>query len=159
VTLPVDSYSDQDFFANQVFVDSDMMPEARFPNLGEKRDFLRPKFLSNGVKSKGGTAASVENSKIPALSDGWAGAKVWTNEWYTTRTGTHHSLYHQTNQGAINHCFTNFCIKILERTLLLNSHSLSKQLQDNSFNRFVKAIAPKRSNANLQRYNTQTARA
>jgi hypothetical protein len=88
VTLPVDSYSDQDFFANQVFVHSDMMPEARFPNLGEKRDFLRPKFLSNGVKSKGGTAASVENSKIPALSDGWAGAKVWTNEWYATRTGT-----------------------------------------------------------------------
>ncbi|MBD2445800.1 right-handed parallel beta-helix repeat-containing protein [Nostoc sp. FACHB-152] len=88
MALPVDAYSDTIFFANQVFVDGEMMPEARLPNLDEKRDFLSPTFLSNGVKSHGGTAASVENSKIPSLSEGWAGAKVWTNEWYTTRTGT-----------------------------------------------------------------------
>ena len=88
VTLPVDGYSDTEFFANQVFVNKEMMPEARYPNLDPERDFLRPKLIGGGVKSQGGTAATVENKEIPALSEGWTGAKVWTNEWYTTRTGT-----------------------------------------------------------------------
>lgn len=88
VDLPVDGYSDTDFFANQVFIDGEMMPEARFPNLGEKRDFLRPELIGGGLKSEGGTAASIQNQIIPALSSGWVGAKVWANEWYTTRTGT-----------------------------------------------------------------------
>ena len=88
ITLPVSDYSDTGFFANQVFVDGEMMPEARFPNLDEKRDFLQPNMLGGGVKSEGGTVASIENSEIPVLSEGWIGAKVWVNEWYTTRTGT-----------------------------------------------------------------------
>ena len=88
VTLPVDDYSDTGFFANQVFVNGEMMPEARFPNLNEERDFLRPKLLGGGLKSTGETTATIENNKIPALSQGWTGGKVWANEWYTTRTGT-----------------------------------------------------------------------
>ena len=87
VTLPVDGYSDRKFFANQVFIDGEMMPEARLPNLGQERDFLRPNLLGGGLKSQGGTAAIIENSEIPELESGWAGARVWTNEWYTTRTG------------------------------------------------------------------------
>ncbi|MBW4646930.1 MAG: right-handed parallel beta-helix repeat-containing protein [Goleter apudmare HA4340-LM2] len=88
VNLPVNGYSDIDFFANQVFINEEMMPEARFPNMDEKRDFLRPALIGGGVKSQGGIAASIENKEIPHLSEGWTGAKVWTNEWYTTRTGT-----------------------------------------------------------------------
>ncbi|MEO0844919.1 MAG: right-handed parallel beta-helix repeat-containing protein [Cyanobacteria bacterium J06648_1] len=88
VELPVDGYSDTGFFANQVFVDGEMMPEARFPNLNSEGDYLQKSFLGNGVRSLGGLAAAVENEQIPALSEGWKGAKVWTNEWYTTRTGT-----------------------------------------------------------------------
>lgn len=88
VSLPVDSYSDTEFFANQLFVNGEMMPEARFPNMDEKRDYLRPNFLGGGLTSQGGTAAKIENSEIPALAEGWAGAKVWANEWFTTRTGT-----------------------------------------------------------------------
>ena len=88
VTLPVSGYSDTGFLANQVFVKGEMMPEARLPNLDEKRDYLRPTLIGGGLKSEGGTAATIENSVIPALSEGWAGAKVWSNEWYTTRTGT-----------------------------------------------------------------------
>ena len=88
IKLPVNGYSDTDFFANQVFVRRKMMPEARFPNLGEKQDFLRPKLLGGGLKSKGGKAAKINNKNIPALAEGWVGAKVWANEWYTTRTGT-----------------------------------------------------------------------
>ena len=87
VELPVDSYSDTEFFANQVFVNGKMMPEARFPNLGSDRDFLRPDLLGGGLESLGGTAAKIENEEIPELAEGWTGAKVWANEWYTTRTG------------------------------------------------------------------------
>ncbi|MEA5573562.1 right-handed parallel beta-helix repeat-containing protein [Calothrix sp. UHCC 0171] len=88
VSLPVNGYRDIDFFANQVFINGEMMPEARFPNMDEKRDFLRPALIGGGVKSQGGLLASIENKEIPHLSEGWTGAKVWTNEWYTTRTGT-----------------------------------------------------------------------
>ncbi|MGF1588240.1 MAG: hypothetical protein ACFCU7_03180 [Pleurocapsa sp.] len=88
VTLPIDGYSDTGFLANQIFVNGEMMPEARFPNLDENRDFLRPTLIGGGLKSEGGTAATIENSEILALSEGWTGAKVWSNEWYTTRTGT-----------------------------------------------------------------------
>ncbi len=88
VSLPIDGYKDTGFLANQVFVNGVMMPEARFPNLDEKRDFLRPTLIGGGLKSEGGTAASIENSEVPTLSQGWTGAKVWANEWYTTRTGT-----------------------------------------------------------------------
>lgn len=87
IDLPVDGYSDTGFFANQVFVGGAMMPEARLPNLGSERDFLRPNLLGGGLESLGGTAAKIENDEIPELSAGWTGGKVWANEWYTTRTG------------------------------------------------------------------------
>jgi hypothetical protein len=86
VILPVSGYQDTGFFANQVFVNGKMMNEARWPNTG--RDLLRPKLMGGQVKSQGDTAARVENSEIPSLSEGWTGATVWTNEWYVTRTGT-----------------------------------------------------------------------
>lgn len=86
VSLPVNGYSDTGFLANQVFVNGEMMPEARWPNIGS--DPMRPKLTGCCVKSLGGTAATVENNEIPNLPEGWAGATVWTNEWYTTRTGT-----------------------------------------------------------------------
>ena len=87
VNLPVDGYSDTGFFANQVFVDGEMMPEARLPNLDGDRDFLRPNLLGGGLESLGGTTAQIVNDEIPELAEGWTGGKVWTNEWYTTRTG------------------------------------------------------------------------
>ena len=72
--------------ANQVFVNGEMMPEARWPNTN--RDPLRPTLAGCCVKSQGGTSATVENNEIPDLPEGWIGATVWTNEWYVTRTGT-----------------------------------------------------------------------
>ena len=57
VNLPVDGYSDTGFFANQVFVNGEMMPEARLPNLDGDRDFLRPNLLGGGLESLGDTAA------------------------------------------------------------------------------------------------------
>ena len=88
VILPVDNYSNTDFFANQIFVAGEMMSEARFPNLDRQRDLLQPNLLGGGVKSEGGTAVSIVNDEIPSLAEGWTGAKIWVNEWYTTRTGT-----------------------------------------------------------------------
>lgn len=88
VKLPIANYRDTGFFANQVFVDGEMMPEARFPNVNPERDYLRRYFLGQKVVSQGGTAATVENDEIPQLEEGWRGAKVWTNEWYVSRTGT-----------------------------------------------------------------------
>jgi len=87
IGLPVDGYSDTGFFANQIFVNGEMMPEARLPNLNKQRDYLRPKFLGGGLQSQGGTAAIIENKDVPEIDEDWAGARVWTNEWYTTRTG------------------------------------------------------------------------
>ena len=87
VMLPIDSYSDTNFFANQVFINGEMMPEARVPNLNQQRDFLRPNMFGGGLKSSGGTSARIENAEVPILSQGWTGGRVWTNEWYTTRTG------------------------------------------------------------------------
>ena len=87
VNLPVDGYSDTGFFANQVFVNGEMMPEARLPNLDGDRDFLRPNLLGGGLESLGDTAAKIVNDEIPELAEGWTGGRVWTNEWYTTRTG------------------------------------------------------------------------
>jgi hypothetical protein len=86
VSLPISGYSDTGFLANQVFVNGEMMPEARWPNTS--RDLMRPTLAGGGVKSQGGTAAIVENKEIPDLPEGWAGATVWTSEWYVTRTGT-----------------------------------------------------------------------
>lgn len=86
VILPVSSYENTGFLANQVFVNGEMMPEARWPNVGP--DLMHMKLTGCCVKSLGGTAAIVENSEIPTLPEGWAGATVWTNEWYVSRTGT-----------------------------------------------------------------------
>ncbi|MEL6438134.1 MAG: right-handed parallel beta-helix repeat-containing protein [Cyanobacteria bacterium J06621_8] len=87
VSLPVNGYSDTGFLANQVFVQGEMMPEARVPNLEPQRDYLRPKLFGGGVESLGGTSAQIKNEEIPQLAEGWVGGRVWTNEWYTSRTG------------------------------------------------------------------------
>lgn len=86
VALPVSIYQDSGFFANQLFIEGLMMPEARWPNSGINP--LRPTLAGCCVFSQGGSAATVENDAIPNLSEGWSGATVWTNEWYVTRTGT-----------------------------------------------------------------------
>ena len=63
------------------------MPEARVPNLDQKRDYFRPEMFGGGLESLGEKLATIENSEVPELAEGWTGARVWTNEWYTTRTG------------------------------------------------------------------------
>ncbi|WP_175561004.1 right-handed parallel beta-helix repeat-containing protein [Hydrococcus rivularis] len=86
VALPVNGYSDTGFFANQLFANGEMMPEARWPNLGG--DLLRPTLASCCTTDGGGTKIDLENKDLPDLPGGLVGATIWTNEWYVTRTGT-----------------------------------------------------------------------
>jgi Right handed beta helix region len=86
VSLPVAGYADSGFLANQVFVNGEMMIEARWPNTGS--DLMRPTLKGGGVNSPSGLDAVVSNPDIPNISESWIGATVWTSEWYTTRTGT-----------------------------------------------------------------------
>lgn len=87
VTLPVDGYSDTGFFANQVFVNGEMMLEARWPNT--PRELLQPQLRGGGaIKKQSETTITIEDEEIPDLPEGWAGATVWTNEWFVSQTGT-----------------------------------------------------------------------
>ena len=87
IELPVEGYSDTGFVANQVFSDRQMMPEARVPNISQERDYLRPEMFGGGLESLGNKQAKIVNEEVPELKEGWTGGRVWTNEWYTTRTG------------------------------------------------------------------------
>ena len=86
LTLPVNGYNDTGFLANQVFVDGRMMNEARYPNTGFA--LLEPNLAGGTVFALNETDVRVENSGIPNLPEGWAGATLWQNEWYVSRTGT-----------------------------------------------------------------------
>jgi Right handed beta helix region len=86
VVLPVSGYADEGFLANQVFANGETMIEARWPNTGA--DLMRPTFAGGGVNSPVGLDAVVSNNGIPNIGESWAGATVWTQEWYVSRTGT-----------------------------------------------------------------------
>jgi hypothetical protein len=92
VTLPVATYSDGEFGANQVFVGTEVMTEARWPNTS---DSLNPPVLAGGnvspVALAGNGLSSVyrlDNAELPALGAGWIGATIWAQEWFVTTTGT-----------------------------------------------------------------------
>jgi hypothetical protein len=83
--LPVAGPQDTGFFANQVFVGDAAMTEARWPNAGT--DPMRTPLAGRCLTSSGLTA-TIAPANLPAVPEGWAGATVWTNEWYVSRTGT-----------------------------------------------------------------------
>jgi hypothetical protein len=88
VALPIATHADTGFLANQIFVNGEMMIEARWPNMpAGSSDLMKPGLAGGGVSSPTGLDAVVSNADIPAISESWAGATVWTSEWYTTRTG------------------------------------------------------------------------
>jgi hypothetical protein len=87
LTLPVAGFADAGFTANQLFVAGAMQPEARWPNL-KTTDLMKPTLAGGYVNPVGNLDVNIVNTGIPALPEGWAGATVWANEWYTSRTGT-----------------------------------------------------------------------
>jgi hypothetical protein len=92
VSLPVTGHADTGFLANQIFVNGEMMIEARWPNMPSAApaasDLMKPVYAGGGVSSPTGLDAVVSNADIPDIGESWAGATVWTSEWYTSRTGT-----------------------------------------------------------------------
>ncbi len=86
VNLPVNGYRDTGFLANQVFANGQMMNEARHPNTGYAR--LEPNLAGGTVIALNDYDVRVENSGISNLPEGWAGATLWQNERFVSRTGT-----------------------------------------------------------------------
>ena len=88
-TLPIQDFADTGFTANQVFVAGTMQPQARWPN-NTGGNLLKPGLAGGYVRMLDGDPqrAVAQNANIPAIPEGWAGATIWVNEWYTSRTGT-----------------------------------------------------------------------
>lgn len=87
--LRIKDFADTGFLANQVFVGGAMQPQARWPN-NRGTNLLKPGLEGGFVRPIDGHRYKVEvvNAGIPSLPEGWAGATLWANEWYTSRTGT-----------------------------------------------------------------------
>jgi hypothetical protein len=86
-TLSLDGYSDTGFFANQVFVGDEAMNEARWPNMNAQYPLYAP-LAGGNVAALSDTDVRVEDPNIPDIPEGWAGATIWQNEWFVSRTGT-----------------------------------------------------------------------
>ncbi len=87
ITLPVNGYANEGFFANQLFINGEMMTEARWPN-NTNVNPLQPTNIGAGVNIINNNEVAVENNNIPDIGESWVGATFWTNEWYTSYTGT-----------------------------------------------------------------------
>lgn len=96
VILPVLNYSDTGFLANQIFVNGEMQTEARYPNkntseliYGNMTSHFIGCCVTPAQNDPSLLKATVSaNNSLPNLPEGWQGANVWMNEWYTSRTGT-----------------------------------------------------------------------
>jgi Fe-S cluster biosynthesis and repair protein YggX len=73
VTLPTSSYNNTGFFANQLFVDSTMMLEARWPNTSLELVTQR----TWATAQSGSDATHVVDSAIPNISGGWVGGHIY----------------------------------------------------------------------------------
>ena len=72
VTLPVNGYNDTGFLANQIFVDGQMMNQARWPNTG--LDQLHPTEATAGSGTSCGSSSTIYDSSLP--SGNWVGATI-----------------------------------------------------------------------------------
>lgn len=110
------SSSNTEIFANQIFVDEQMMIEARWPNTS--LDLLTPTQASAG---SGTTSSTIYDLKLPNLN--WAGAKIhitgggqWTSQ---TRQVTSSSQGKVSFSGASGDC-SNLCSNPGTRYYLTN---------------------------------------
>lgn len=76
--------------ANQVFVNGQMMIEARWPNLPNSDDlFDRNDFREGTIGSWSTTdSLTLTDEGIPSISGGWAGGTIWVNGWFISQTKT-----------------------------------------------------------------------
>ncbi|SDX37958.1 chitobiase/beta-hexosaminidase C-terminal domain-containing protein [Paenibacillus sp. CF384] len=74
--------------ANQVFVNGQMMIEARWPNLPDSNDLFNRNDFRNGTLGTWSTtgAQTVNDSGIPSISGGWVGGTIWVNGWFISQT-------------------------------------------------------------------------
>jgi hypothetical protein len=83
VSLPVDGAASTGFFANQVFANGIMLPQARHPN--GSNDPMSPPLANSGLSVSGSTM-TMNNASLPTIPGGWNGAILWSTEWFVSRT-------------------------------------------------------------------------
>jgi len=106
--------------ANQVFVNGEMMIEARWPNISGENDLLDRKSFRRGhekpniVHPADGTWSTVDgitltDPGIPDIPNGWAGGTIWINGWFIshTRDITAHSGSTLTMSGGKSNFISN----------------------------------------------------
>ncbi|WP_165822482.1 CBM35 domain-containing protein [Paenibacillus montanisoli] len=94
IELPVTGYRDyitgnETLIANQVFVDSKMMIEARWPNVTDSDDLLNRADYRDGKAgtwTAAGATQKLSDAAIPAIDGGWAGGTLWANGWFISQT-------------------------------------------------------------------------
>jgi hypothetical protein len=96
IALPVAIAANTGFFANQIFANGQMLPQARWPNVSGSYDPMTPP-LSNSGASISGSTLTINNNAIPTISGGWNGAVIWGNEWFVSRT----AVVNSTSAGAL----------------------------------------------------------
>jgi hypothetical protein len=76
--------------ANQVFVNGEMMIEARWPNVSNPDDLMNrddfQQIPKDGWMSGGWT--TLKDNRIPDIPGGWTGGTIWTMSWYQPVTAT-----------------------------------------------------------------------
>ena len=95
IALPVTGYRERitdnaTLLANQVFVGSKMMIEARWPNVANSDDLLnRADFRSvpKGGWTTGGDT-NLRDAAIPDIPGGWNGGTIWFIGWFIPRSST-----------------------------------------------------------------------
>lgn len=92
ITLPVDGYNDHatdntTLMANQVFVNGEMMIEARWPNISGPEDLLDRSKMRAGSNGTWSGSITLNDPGIPQIAGGWVGGQAFINGWYQSQTG------------------------------------------------------------------------
>ncbi len=101
--------------ANQVFVNGEMMIEARWPNISGENDLLdrsyfrrgheRPNIVhpADGTWSTDDGKLTLTDPGLPNIPGGWTGGTIWINGWFISQTRdiTDHSGSTLTLSGSI----------------------------------------------------------
>lgn len=93
ITLPVNGYA-QNFpnnttlAANQVFRNSVMQIEARWPKMSTVTDLLDRSKIRQRNSTSLWNATTITDSGIPNIPGGWGGGKIWLSGWFIAQTRT-----------------------------------------------------------------------
>lgn len=93
ITLPVNGYAqtfpnNTTLAANQVFRNSIMQIEARWPKMSTVTDLLDRSKIRQRNSTSLWNATTITDSGIPNIPGGWGGGKIWLSGWFIAQTRT-----------------------------------------------------------------------